>query len=191
MGEYTLGIATGFALGVVAAFFTKRLPALNFKGVPVVGTKREGYGNVKMVLVVRNDLGMRKGKIAAQCAHAVLGCYKSASSSCPDILNDNGPPPYRSLRPYKPALCERVGLMRAVEKRKARFRELSPTAIRFPSTSLLSPGPASRNSPVLAEASLFSSRIILRRPQILREGVLSPQSTNGAFDKADGSSGPR
>ncbi|CAH1400716.1 unnamed protein product [Nezara viridula] len=88
MGEYTLGIATGFALGVVAAFFTKRLPALNFKGVPVVGTKREGYGNVKMVLVVRNDLGMRKGKIAAQCAHAVLGCYKSASSSCPDILNE-------------------------------------------------------------------------------------------------------
>jgi len=30
------------------------------------------------VLVVRTDLKMRKGKIAAQCGHATLGCYKRA-----------------------------------------------------------------------------------------------------------------
>ncbi|KAG4417914.1 hypothetical protein IFR04_008968 [Cadophora malorum] len=30
----------------------------------------------KMVLVVRTDLGMTKGKIAAQCGHATLACYK-------------------------------------------------------------------------------------------------------------------
>jgi len=30
----------------------------------------------KMVLVVRTDLGMTKGKIAAQCSHATLACYK-------------------------------------------------------------------------------------------------------------------
>ena len=30
-------------------------------------------GNYKMVLVVRTDLGMQKGKAAAQCAHAALG----------------------------------------------------------------------------------------------------------------------
>ncbi|KAH9875472.1 hypothetical protein J1614_004964 [Plenodomus biglobosus] len=30
----------------------------------------------KMVLVVRTDLGMTKGKIGAQCGHAVLACYK-------------------------------------------------------------------------------------------------------------------
>ncbi|EPE07765.1 peptidyl-trna hydrolase 2 [Ophiostoma piceae UAMH 11346] len=29
-----------------------------------------------MVLVVRTDLGMTKGKIAAQCGHATLACYK-------------------------------------------------------------------------------------------------------------------
>ncbi|ROW04070.1 hypothetical protein VSDG_00981 [Cytospora chrysosperma] len=33
----------------------------------------------KMVLVVRSDLGMTKGKIAAQCGHATLACYKSLS----------------------------------------------------------------------------------------------------------------
>jgi len=32
----------------------------------------------KMVLVVRTDLKMGKGKIAAQCSHATLGCYKAA-----------------------------------------------------------------------------------------------------------------
>ncbi|RYP12983.1 hypothetical protein DL765_007070 [Monosporascus sp. GIB2] len=41
----------------------------------------------KLVLVVRTDLGMTKGKIAAQCSHATLACYKtlsrSASSSSP------------------------------------------------------------------------------------------------------------
>ena len=31
-----------------------------------------------MVLVVRNDLKMGKGKAAAQCSHATLGCYKKA-----------------------------------------------------------------------------------------------------------------
>ena len=32
-----------------------------------------------MVLVVRTDLGMGKGKAAAQCAHAALDCYKKAA----------------------------------------------------------------------------------------------------------------
>ncbi|KAL5596395.1 hypothetical protein BROUX41_006692 [Berkeleyomyces rouxiae] len=35
----------------------------------------------KLVLVVRTDLGMTKGKIAAQCGHATLACYKSISRS--------------------------------------------------------------------------------------------------------------
>ncbi|KAI1007586.1 hypothetical protein K3495_g639 [Podosphaera aphanis] len=30
----------------------------------------------KLVLIVRTDLGMTKGKIAAQCSHATLACYK-------------------------------------------------------------------------------------------------------------------
>ncbi|KAK2065987.1 peptidyl-tRNA hydrolase PTH2 [Colletotrichum caudatum] len=33
----------------------------------------------KLVLVVRTDLGMTKGKMAAQASHATLACYKSLS----------------------------------------------------------------------------------------------------------------
>lgn len=33
-------------------------------------------GEVRLALVVRTDLKMEKGKAAAQCAHAALGCYR-------------------------------------------------------------------------------------------------------------------
>ncbi|CAA0813108.1 Peptidyl-tRNA hydrolase II (PTH2) family protein [Striga hermonthica] len=41
----------------------------------------------KMVLVVRNDLKMGKGKIAAQCSHATLGLYKKILNRAPKSLN--------------------------------------------------------------------------------------------------------
>ena len=37
----------------------------------------------KMVLCVNMELKMGKGKVAAQCSHAALGCYKRAIKSCP------------------------------------------------------------------------------------------------------------
>jgi len=47
-----------------------------------------GYSDApyKLVLCVNNDLGMGKGKIAAQCGHAAVGCYKVASKQCPSGL---------------------------------------------------------------------------------------------------------
>ncbi|KAL1849224.1 hypothetical protein Plec18170_007515 [Paecilomyces lecythidis] len=39
---------------------------------------------VKLVLVVRTDLGMTKGKIAAQCGHATLACYKYYLANSPN-----------------------------------------------------------------------------------------------------------
>lgn len=41
----------------------------------------------KLVLLVRTDLKMDKGKIAAQCSHATLACYKSMLKSNPKLLH--------------------------------------------------------------------------------------------------------
>ncbi|XP_041761952.1 probable peptidyl-tRNA hydrolase 2 isoform X2 [Anopheles merus] len=57
-------------------------------------TKNEGTdkifadmgGEYKMVLVVRNDLKMGKGKIAAQCGHAAVGAYESGVRNTPAAI---------------------------------------------------------------------------------------------------------
>ncbi|KAG6911761.1 hypothetical protein DXG01_000007 [Tephrocybe rancida] len=40
----------------------------------------------KLVLVVRTDLKMTQGKIAAQCGHATLACYKALIKSNPKLI---------------------------------------------------------------------------------------------------------
>ncbi|RJE18666.1 Peptidyl-tRNA hydrolase [Aspergillus sclerotialis] len=45
---------------------------------------KDNNDEVKLVLVVRTDLGMTKGKIAAQCSHATLACYKYFLTHSPD-----------------------------------------------------------------------------------------------------------
>eukprot|EP00922_Rhytidocystis_sp_ex-Travisia-forbesii_P029935 GHVS01043898.1.p1 GENE.GHVS01043898.1~~GHVS01043898.1.p1 ORF type:complete len:188 (+),score=25.34 GHVS01043898.1:75-566(+) len=55
------------------------VPRATTKGAP-----KAARGECKMVLLVRTDLGMGKGKIAAQCGHAVIGAYRHA------LKNDNG-----------------------------------------------------------------------------------------------------
>lgn len=40
--------------------------------------------DVKMVLIVREDLKMGKGKIGAQCGHATLGAYKECTKYAKD-----------------------------------------------------------------------------------------------------------
>ncbi|EDR29542.1 peptidyl-tRNA hydrolase, putative [Entamoeba dispar SAW760] len=46
-------------------------------------TQPEEY---KMVFCVRNDLKMGKGKIAAQCGHAVVECVLKSLKTQPDVL---------------------------------------------------------------------------------------------------------
>ena len=43
-------------------------------------------GPYKMILCVNQELPMGKGKVAAQCCHAAVGCYKRASKQCPVAL---------------------------------------------------------------------------------------------------------
>ncbi|KAH9883914.1 peptidyl-tRNA hydrolase PTH2 [Xylariomycetidae sp. FL2044] len=55
----------------------------------------------KLVLVVRTDLGMTKGKIAAQCSHATLACYKALSRAASRSNNNNNTPASRILQRWE------------------------------------------------------------------------------------------
>ncbi|TCD70056.1 hypothetical protein EIP91_005037 [Steccherinum ochraceum] len=44
------------------------------------------FDQCKLVLVVRTDLKMTTGKIAAQCGHATLACYKTLMKTNPQLL---------------------------------------------------------------------------------------------------------
>lgn len=41
---------------------------------------------LKMVLCVRNDLGMGKGKMMAQCCHAAVGVVQELSKTAPELI---------------------------------------------------------------------------------------------------------
>lgn len=62
LGILVVGIAIGIAV--------PRLGGLLRKSMMMILNQP-----TKMVLVVRNDLGMGKGKIGSQCAHAAIQCY--------------------------------------------------------------------------------------------------------------------
>ncbi|CAM6036088.1 unnamed protein product [Sphagnum compactum] len=46
----------------------------------------ELHSDFKMVLIVRNDLKMGKGKLASQCSHATVGLYKKICNRAPKAV---------------------------------------------------------------------------------------------------------
>ncbi|KIW06464.1 peptidyl-tRNA hydrolase [Verruconis gallopava] len=102
-----LGVLTGFFLGRISATTISPANALHTptkagkaKAEDSIESDSEGEGDeqgelgdfkgsneeCKLVLVVRTDLGMTKGKIAAQCSHATLACYKALKAANSPIL---------------------------------------------------------------------------------------------------------
>lgn len=89
LSEMVLGNldAVGFTVAAIIGYFLYRTMAstnrrlkeseeANASSNDVVFT--DEYDNYKLILVVRTDLKMGKGKVAAQCAHAAVAAYKAA-----------------------------------------------------------------------------------------------------------------
>lgn len=88
------GLATGFLLGILIRPFMRMVRGKS--NLPLIDSDDEmdleddistnTREEHKLVLCVRTDLKMQKGKIGAQCGHATLGAYKSAQRKNPNAL---------------------------------------------------------------------------------------------------------
>lgn len=82
---YTM--VAGMVCGMLANLLLKHWPNPTAAARPVMNIANAALnGPCKMVLVVRTDVGMGKGKAAAQCAHAAVMCYKKALRDAPEML---------------------------------------------------------------------------------------------------------
>lgn len=104
----TAALASGFAIGIFTNLFLKTLRKMRgellvsddeyddvsdddgenqedgeYASLPVPGSLSEPH---KLVLCVRTDLKMQKGKITAQAGHATLGAYQACRKRRPDSL---------------------------------------------------------------------------------------------------------
>ncbi|KAM8961801.1 peptidyl-tRNA hydrolase 2, mitochondrial-like [Pelodytes ibericus] len=71
----TITLAAGIECGIFLGW-TMRGRYRNENDEGINSTVMGESGEIKMVLVVRSDLKMGKGKIDAQCSHAAVSAYK-------------------------------------------------------------------------------------------------------------------
>ncbi|XP_068187647.1 peptidyl-tRNA hydrolase 2, mitochondrial-like isoform X2 [Antennarius striatus] len=92
-GPLGLGVAAGLGCGLFLGWHlrsrfgptSKSLMTAMGNGAGEASVMGE-VGEFKMVLVVRNDLKMGKGKVAAQCSHAAVSAYKQCQRRNPELL---------------------------------------------------------------------------------------------------------
>ncbi|KAL7672704.1 hypothetical protein ACOME3_007585 [Neoechinorhynchus agilis] len=78
----TVGLLAGSFIGFLSSSALKRL---FWRVLPTIA-RPSSANRFKMVMVVRTDLGMGRGKIGAQCAHAAVGCYVKTQMRNPEVL---------------------------------------------------------------------------------------------------------
>lgn len=77
--EFITPFITGLLIGTGISYGYRNIRPLLSGPLNALST------NNKLVLVVRNDLGMTKGKVAAQCSHASVECFKAALQHKPQM----------------------------------------------------------------------------------------------------------
>ncbi|XP_041882339.1 peptidyl-tRNA hydrolase 2, mitochondrial [Corvus kubaryi] len=85
-----IGVVCGVCLGWGIRGRLRRKPGAGMPETPnSLGGEADimgESGELKLVLIVRNDLKMGKGKVAAQCSHAAVSAYKQVHNRDPELL---------------------------------------------------------------------------------------------------------
>lgn len=77
-------LMTGVVIGFSSAWILKSriINTVSF----VQNLAQVAQHDMKLVFIVRTDLGIGKGKVASQCAHAAVSCYQKMLNSSPKTL---------------------------------------------------------------------------------------------------------
>jgi PTH2 family peptidyl-tRNA hydrolase len=93
--KFITGVTTGLGIGLLAGFFLRKRIVRSLMKTKAGRSEdiamesfvsTESDADCKLVLVVRNDLKMGKGKAAAQCCHASVMAYRQAEKREPSLL---------------------------------------------------------------------------------------------------------
>jgi len=93
--KFVSGVTAGLGIGLVFGFLFRRnivrglmktKPMKSGEGVSDTFQSSDSDAECKLVLVVRNDLKMGKGKAAAQCCHASVMAYRQAERKEQSLL---------------------------------------------------------------------------------------------------------
>ncbi|XP_007481841.1 peptidyl-tRNA hydrolase 2, mitochondrial isoform X3 [Monodelphis domestica] len=117
-------------------------------------------GEFKMILVVRNDLKMGKGKVAAQCSHAAVSAYKQVQRRNPELLKQweyCGQPKVVVKTPDEESLTELLTHAKVLGLTVSLIQDAGRTQIEPGSRTVLGigPGPADLIDKVTGHLKLY------------------------------------
>ncbi|XP_070773870.1 peptidyl-tRNA hydrolase 2, mitochondrial isoform X2 [Enoplosus armatus] len=164
-GPLGLGVVAGLGCGLFlgwhlrARFSPKSLEAAMGNGTGEASVMGEG-GEFKMILVVRNDLKMGKGKVAAQCSHAAVSAYKQVQRRNPELLKQweyCGQPKVVVKAPDEDTLIDMLGHAKEVGLPVSLIQDAGRTQIAPGSRTVLGigPGPADLIDRVTGDLKLY------------------------------------
>ncbi|XP_015380216.1 PREDICTED: peptidyl-tRNA hydrolase 2, mitochondrial-like isoform X1 [Diuraphis noxia] len=90
-GGLTVGLLIGLTINTIFNYIVKTIRTSqdekNVGKSQQQEAKPNTNGEFKMALLVRHDLKMGKGKVAAQCSHAIVHCYEESLRLKPREIN--------------------------------------------------------------------------------------------------------